>query len=91
MNKEKLQKNGIRRAAAMAVALSAISVFLIVASFFVPPMGVIDGSVLASVGELFAFAALFKIGEAIERGMDAKVTHRDTTIEVNNPDGDKEQ
>lgn len=91
MNKEKLQKNGIRRAAAMAVALSVISVFLIVASFFVPPMGVIDGSVLASVGELFAFAALFKIGEAIERGMDAKVTHRDTTIEVNNPDVDKEQ
>jgi hypothetical protein len=32
---------------------------LIIGGFFVPPMGIIDGSVLTAVGELGAFGALF--------------------------------
>lgn len=76
-------------AAIMAIVFGVISAALIVGSFFVPPMGFIDGSVLAAVGELFAFAALFRLGAAIERGMDAKISHNNTTIEFNNPDGDK--
>lgn len=70
----------------MAGALTLVSVGLIVGSFFVPPKGVIDGSVLAGVGELFGFAALFAGWEAVDRGIDAKVTHGQTTIELNNPD-----
>jgi len=38
-----------------------ISVSLIIASFVLPPIGIIDNSVLAAVGELFAFGTLFKI------------------------------
>ena len=74
------------RAKIMAAVLTAISALLIIGSFFVPPMGIIDGSVLAAVGELFAFAALFAAWEAVERGIDAKVTHGGTSIELNNPD-----
>jgi len=66
------------------IALAAISVLLIVGGFFMPPMGIIDGSVLTACGILFAFAALFVAVDAIERGIDAKVTHRDTTIELTN-------
>lgn len=70
----------------VAMVLTIVSVGLIIGSFFVPPQGVIDGSVLAAVGELFAFAALFMAWEAIDRGVDAKVTHGNTTIELNNDD-----
>ena len=36
----------------------SVSVAMIVGGFFVPPLGVIDGSVITAVGELLAFAAL---------------------------------
>lgn len=63
---------------------ATISIVLIVVSFFIPPTGVIDGSVFAGVGELFGFAALWEVHLAIKRGIDAKVTHNNTTIEINN-------
>ena len=75
----------------VAGALALVSVGLIVGSFFVPPKGVIDGSILASVGELFAWGALFAGWEAVDRGIDAKITHKDTTIELNNPDNREEK
>ena len=63
-----------------------ISIGLIIGSFFVPPLGVIDGSVLASVGELFGFATLATVIEAIRKGSDVTVQHNQTSITVNNPD-----
>lgn len=63
---------------------ATISIVLIVVSFFIPPTGVIDGSVFAGVGELFGFAALWEVHLAIKKGIDAKISHHDTTIEINN-------
>lgn len=60
-----------------------ISVGLIVASFFIPPLAVIDGSVLAAVGELFGFTALGEVAAAIERGHSASISHNGTTISIN--------
>lgn len=51
----------------------ALCACLIVAGFLVPPMGVVDGSVLTAVGELFAFPTLWTVWHAIERGIDAKM------------------
>lgn len=65
-----------------------VSVGLIVTSFFIPPLAVVDGSVLASVGELFAFAALGEVGAAIERGHGATISHGGTTIEIKKEDDD---
>lgn len=59
-----------------------ISAGLLIASFLTPPMWIIDGSVLAAVGELFAFAALGEVAAAIERGHSASITHGNTTIEI---------
>ena len=70
-----------------AAALSFIAVGLIVASFCIPPQGVVDGSVLAAVGEIFAFAALFAVWEAVDKGIDAKIVHGNTTI-ILDGDGD---
>lgn len=60
-----------------------VAIILLVGSWFVPPMAVIDGSVLAGVGELFAFGALGAVYEAIRKGTPASVQHGNTTISVN--------
>ena len=40
----------------LAVLLATFGMVLMVASFFVPPMGVIDSSVLVATGEVFTFS-----------------------------------
>lgn len=60
------------------------SISLIVGGFFVPPMGIIDGSVLTAVGELVAFPALAFGFRAIELGYDMKINHGNTSVEVSN-------
>lgn len=59
-----------------------VSIFLLVVSFFTPPKWIIDATVLAATGELFAFAALGEIVAAIERGQTAKITKGDITLSV---------
>ena len=39
----------------------AISLLLIVGGFLLPPMGIIDGSVLTAVGELLMFGVLAQV------------------------------
>ena len=63
--------------------LTLMSVALLIGSFFCPPMGQIDGSVLAGVGELFAFAALWVGAHAInEKGAHAEIKHGNTSITI---------
>lgn len=69
--------------------LSAVAVLLLIASFIVPPLGVIAPSVIAGVGEIFAFAALWTLIKAIDKGKTASVSHGQTTIKVEN-DKDEE-
>lgn len=66
--------------------ITAIALF--VASFIVPPTGVIDPSVLKAVAWIFAFATLAEAREAIMEGLGVKLTHGDTVIEVHDLDGD---
>lgn len=70
----------------VSVILAAVAVLLGIASFLTPPCWVIDASVIAFTGEIFAFASLFFAWESVERGIDAKVKHGQTEIELNNPD-----
>jgi len=58
------------------------SLALIIGGFLVPPMGVIDGSVLTAVGELFAFPALLYGYRAVELGLEVKLSHGDTSLEI---------
>lgn len=60
---------------------------LIIAGFCVPPTGVIDGSVLKGVGELFAFPTLWTVHHAIEKGIDAKLKHGNTELTIGDLDG----
>lgn len=62
-----------------------ISIALIVAGFFCPPMGVIDGSVLTAVGELLMFGVLAqvpKILDAVRNGKSFKFQKGDSSVEI---------
>lgn len=62
-----------------------ISIALIVGGFFVPPLGVIDGSVLTAVGELVMFCVIAQIPsivEAAKNGKSIRVKKGDFSAEV---------
>ena len=61
-----------------------VSIGLIVGGFFVPPTGVIDGSVLQAVGLLLGFATMAQLPVVISSAKSAKFTHGNTTIEIEN-------
>lgn len=69
---------------------SIAAIGLLIASFVVPPVGIINSSVLAAVGEIFAFAALGTVIKAIDKGVDAKVQHNNTTLTVGDLDKEKD-
>ena len=62
------------------------SIGLFVTSFFMPPKGIIDSSVLAAVGETgILYILIFKLQEMIQSIKDGKYIkfqHNDTSIEV---------
>ena len=63
----------------------AISLLLIIGGFLLPPMGIIDGSVLTAVGELLMFGVLAQLPaiiDAAKNGKSIKVTKGDFTAEV---------
>ena len=65
-----------------------LSVVLLIAGFLLPPMGVIDGSVLTAVGELLLFPVVIYGFRAIELGLEVKIQKGDTTVEIHKDDGD---
>jgi len=64
--------------------ISAIGLFI--GGFFVPPRGVIDGSVVTAAGILFGFATVGQIPHIIETSKMVKVTTGSTTIEAHGKD-----
>ena len=68
-----------------------ISVLLIIAGFLLPPMGVIDGSVLTAVGELLLFPVIIYGFRAIELGLEVKIQKGDTSVEIHKDDGNGNQ
>ena len=62
--------------------LTISSILLIIASFFVPPLGIIDGSILAAVGELEALGVLWIVMHAIEKGTAASFKKGDVEVDI---------
>ena len=65
----------------MRILLSS-SILLIIASFFVPPLGVLDGSVLAAVGELEGLGVLWIVLRAVEKGTGASFKKGDVEVDI---------
>ena len=66
------------------------SMVLITASFLCPPLAVIDSSVLAAVGEVFAFAALWTLIKAMDEGHTATITNKDITLTIDKEENEEE-
>ena len=67
----------------------AISLLLIIGGFLLPPMGIIDGSVLTAVGELLMFGVLAQVPaliDAAKNGKSVKISKGDFTAEVTSSD-----
>ena len=62
--------------------LSISSILLIIASFFVPPLGILDGSVLAAVGELEGLGVLWIVSRAVEKGIGASFKKGDVEVDI---------
>ncbi len=67
----------------------AISLLLIIGGFLLPPMGIIDGSVLTAVGELLMFGVLAQVPmliDAAKNGKSVKISKGDFSAEVTSSD-----
>lgn len=63
-----------------------VSLMLIAGGFLVPPIGVIDGSVLTAVGLLLMFATIDKIPAAIKAGRSIRLQKGDFSAELSAPE-----
>lgn len=64
-----------------------VALALLIASFLLPPTGVIDPSVLKAAAILLGFAALGIVGKNLSLGKDVTFSHGDTEVTI----GDKEE
>lgn len=63
-----------------------ISLGLLITSFFLPPQGNIDPSVLQATGEIFMWPVLAFGAKALEEGRTARIQRGNTSIEVGDLD-----
>lgn len=64
----------------------SVSIVLLLVSFFVPPTGVIDPSVLKAAAILLGFAALGIVGKNLSLGKDVTFSHGDTEVTIGKED-----
>lgn len=62
--------------------LTVVSVGLIIASFIVPPTGVIDPSVLAAVGEIAGLMAIIEFDKAIDKNLKTKLRIHNAELHI---------
>ena len=66
-----------------------VSIAMMVISFFVPPLAAIDSSIFVGASILFAYAALASFNAALDKGVDAKIKHNDTELQIINDNENK--
>lgn len=76
-------KNGDKFWKVIFIISQFISLGLIIASFCIPPHGVVDSSVFAAVGEIFAFPALLSFYNIVMTGKQATLKKGDIELTVN--------
>lgn len=76
-------KNGDRMWKVVFYTTQCISLLMILVSFFIPPLAVIDASIFAAVGELAFFPSLLAFYNIVMSGRKASISKGETTISVN--------
>lgn len=70
----------------IAIVLAIVAITLIIAGFLVPPLGVIDGSVLTAVGEIIFLVTIFFIWDCVTKGKIAKIKKGDLEASISDND-----
>ena len=70
---------------------SIIGVILIIVAFILPPLSVIDNTVLIAVGEINGFIALGAVIKSIDKGISASIKHNGTELDITGNKDDKEE
>lgn len=72
----------------VAIIFLSLGMIMLVVGYVMPPMGVIDGSVVSAFGEILGAVGILLAWHSIDRALDNKsdihITHGDTTIKVDN-------
>ena len=71
--------------------LGGVSLLLLIISWIAPPPMQIHGSVIQAVAEIFAFAALWTIVIAVEKGTGASFKKGDIELEIQEDHENKEE
>ena len=61
-----------------------------IVAFILPPLSVIDNTVLIAVGEINGFIALGAVIKAIDKGSSATFQHNNTSVTITNNDNEEE-
>ena len=69
---------------------SIIGVILIIVAFILPPLSVIDNTVLIAVGEINGMIAIGAVIKAIDNGRSASIKHNGTEVTITG-DEDKQE
>lgn len=65
-----------------SLTLAALALFA--GSFFVPPLGVIDGSILKAASVLLGFGVVWLAAHVVDKDTrNIKLSHGDTSLELN--------
>ena len=70
---------------------SIIGVILIIVAFILPPLSVIDNTVLIAVGEINGMIAIGAVIKAIDNGRSASIRHNNTELTINGDEDDKQE
>lgn len=62
--------------------LSLASIILIFISFWLPPQGSVDPSVISATGEMIGWGALWTVVKAIDKGKSVQVKHGNTELNL---------
>lgn len=68
-----------------------VAIALLATSFFLPPTGVIDPSILKAVAELLGFAALAIVGKNLALGKEVTFHHGQTEVTIGDNDEDEQR
>ena len=79
---DQLKRKQCRMCTVVFFITFGVAIALIIGGFFVPPMGIIDGSVLTAVGELIVVPALAFGMRAVELGYDLRLQKGDASMEL---------
>ena len=62
--------------------LSITSIGLIITSFFLPPQGVVDPSVMLAVGEITGIGCIWEFDKALDKNISSKIKIHEIELEI---------